>query len=162
MYHHRVCPLTCGIIIGKQTEAGVQATWGTHRTRGRWGTVMNSLRSFPAAVRRGVPSGNRMVSACGNWPIGFAFFKVSFLPLRIQRAPWQATSQRNINFMALIAKAASNDSFSTKKKKLKGSRSRIAVKYLSPIKMCRGRVLVHPRTTVKYSEYLSPESRRLG
>jgi len=64
--------------------------------------------------------------------------------------------------MALIAKAASVDSFSTKEKKLKGSRSRIAVKYLSPIKMCRGRVLVHPRTTVKYSEYLSPESRRSG
>ena len=135
---------------------------GGYALNERKGTVMNSLRIFPATVRMGVPSGNRMVSACGNWPVGFAFFKVSFLPLRIRRAPWQATSLRNINFMPLIAKAASVESFSAKKKKLKGSRSRIMVKYLSPVKMCRGRVLVHPRTTVKYSEYLSPESRSHG
>ena len=128
----------------------------------RKGTVMIFLRNFPAAVCRSVPSGNCMVSAFGNWPVGFAFFKDSFLPLRIRRAPWHATSPRNINLIALIAKAASVDYFSTKKKKLKGSKSRISVKYLSPIKMCRGRVLVHPCTTEKYSEYLSLGSRRSG
>jgi len=59
--------------------------------------------------------------------------------------------------MARIAKSASEvDSDSTKKKKLKGSRLKIGVSYLSPIKMCRGKVLDHPRATVKYSEYLSP------
>jgi len=110
----------------KQTQ--VCRKHGKYAPNKRKGTVMNSFRSFPSAVRRGVPSGNCIVNACGNWPVGFAFFKVSFLPVRIRRAPWQATSPRNVNFMALIAKAASVDSFSTKESKLKGSRSRIAVK----------------------------------
>ena len=65
-------------------------------------------------------------------------------------------SLQNVNLMALIAKSASTESFSTNKKKLKGSSCRIWIRYLSSIKTCKGKVLAHPRATLRCGEYLSP------
>jgi len=52
----------------------------------RKSTWMNALRSVPSVVRMGAPSGNRMVRAFANWPVGFACFKAVLFSSRIYTA----------------------------------------------------------------------------